>query len=72
MLRTKLVKAKVDQVQNRVLVSSTMHRTFGKVQWQQLRNTLMKWKQNLAHVQGTIQAAIHSQYEPHAMTQMQT
>lgn len=49
-----------------------MHRTFGKVQWQQLRNTLMKWKQNLAHVQGTIQAAIHSQYEPHAMTQMQT
>lgn len=62
-LRTKLVKAKVDQLQKRVLVSSTMHRTFGRPQWQQLRDTLSKWSQNLAQVQHTVQAAIHSQYE---------
>jgi translation initiation factor 3 subunit M len=62
-LRTKLVKAKVDQLQKRVLVSSTMHRTFGRPQWQQLRDTLSKWALNLGQVQHTIQAAIHSQYE---------
>jgi len=54
-LRTRLVKAKVDQLQKRVLVSSTMHRTFGRPQWQQLRDTLHKWSNNLSHVQHTVQ-----------------
>ncbi|CAG2102175.1 unnamed protein product [Medioppia subpectinata] len=54
-LRTRLVKAKVDQLTKRVLVSSTMHRTFGRQQWQQLRDTLHKWSTNLAHVQNTVQ-----------------
>jgi len=62
-LRTKLVKAKVDQLQKRVLVSSTMHRTFGRTQWQQLRDTLSQWAQNLAHVQHSVQSAVITQYE---------
>ncbi|XP_054153753.1 eukaryotic translation initiation factor 3 subunit M-like [Oppia nitens] len=56
-LRTKLVRAKVDQVNHRVLVSSTMHRTFGRPQWIQLRETLHKWAQNLAKVQHTVHVA---------------
>ena len=59
-LRTRLVKAKVDQVQRRVLVSATMHRTFGRPQWQTLRDTLNKWAINLAQVQHTVTAALHA------------
>jgi len=57
-LRTKLVKAKVDQVNRRVCVSSTMHRTFSKQQWQKLRETLLEWKSNLANTQNSIQNAL--------------
>ncbi|CAG2181798.1 unnamed protein product, partial [Oppiella nova] len=60
-LRTRLVRAKVDQLQRRVNVSSTMHRTFGRSQWQTLRDTLQKWSHNLAHVQHSVSSAIHSQ-----------
>lgn len=59
-LRTRLVKAKVDQVQRRVLVSSTMHRTFGRAQWQTLRETLSTWSLQLAGVQRTVAAALHA------------
>lgn len=50
-LKTKLVRARMDQHLKRVFVSSTMHRTFGRAQWQQLRDLLHHWKANLASVQ---------------------
>ena len=59
-LRTKLVKAKVDQVNRRVFVSSTMHRTFGKQQWNMLRNILSNWKENLDNVNQTLNHAIRN------------
>jgi len=59
-LRTKLVKAKVDQVNRRIFVTSTMHRTFGKQQWHMLRNTLTKWKDNLENVNQTLGQAIRN------------
>ena len=59
-LRTKLVKAKVDQVNHRVFVTSTMHRTFGKPQWSMLRNILGKWKENLDNVNQTLGNAIRN------------
>ncbi|XP_074597880.1 eukaryotic translation initiation factor 3 subunit m [Brevipalpus obovatus] len=62
-LKTKLVKAKVDQVGKKVLVTSTMHRTFGKQQWQQLRDTLSQWQVNLANVHGAIANASGPQLE---------
>ncbi|RWS08227.1 eukaryotic translation initiation factor 3 subunit M-like protein [Dinothrombium tinctorium] len=60
-LRTKMVRAKIDQLNRRVLVTSTMHRTFGKQQWLQLRDTLVKWQHNLAHVQNTVTSALYEQ-----------
>ncbi|KAG9511269.1 Eukaryotic translation initiation factor 3 subunit M, partial [Fragariocoptes setiger] len=57
-LRTKLVRAKVDQLGRKVLVQSTMHRTFGRPQWQQLRDILSDWKNNFTHVEQTIKTAI--------------
>ncbi|XP_066259240.1 eukaryotic translation initiation factor 3 subunit M [Euwallacea similis] len=50
-LKTKLVCARMDQSAKKVYVSSTMHRTFGRTQWQQLRDLLQSWKNNLSVVQ---------------------
>ncbi|KAG5898598.1 Eukaryotic translation initiation factor 3 subunit M, partial [Gonioctena quinquepunctata] len=50
-LKTKLVRARMDQSARKVFVSSTMHRTFGRAQWQQLRDLLHSWKSNLSSVQ---------------------
>jgi len=59
-LKTKLVRAKIDQLTKKIVVSSTMHRTFGKPQWQQLHDTLKIWQFNLGKVQSTIAQAIHT------------
>lgn len=53
-LKTKLVKAHIDQANRLVIVSSTMHRTFGRAQWQQLRETLTKCATNMTQVQTTL------------------
>lgn len=37
----------MDQTAKKVHISSTMHRTFGMPQWQQLRDILQTWKLNL-------------------------
>lgn len=50
-LKTKLVRARMDQAARKVHISSTMHRTFTKTQWQQLRDLLQDWKANLTTVQ---------------------
>ncbi|XP_073976687.1 eukaryotic translation initiation factor 3 subunit m [Rhodnius prolixus] len=49
-LKTKLVRARMDQSTKKVHISSTMHRTFGVAQWEQLRDKLRGWKYNLARV----------------------
>jgi translation initiation factor 3 subunit M len=53
-LKTKLVRARIDQGARKVHISSTMHRTFGRAQWQQLNDLLLVWKDNLATVQQNI------------------
>lgn len=53
-LKTKLVKAHIDQANQTVIVSSTMHRTFGRAQWQQLRETLNKCSTNMKQVRNTL------------------
>jgi translation initiation factor 3 subunit M len=59
-LKTRLVKAKIDQLNRKVIVSSTMHRTFGKPQWMQLKTTLLKWQEELLKVQSTINHALQT------------
>merc|ERR1712004_374204 len=44
---TKLVRAKIDQSNQVVHVSSTMHRTFTKEHWHKLHTLLTNWKSNL-------------------------
>lgn len=53
-LKTKLVRARIDQKEHKVHISSTMHRTFRIAQWQQLHDLLFTWRDNLALVQKNI------------------
>ncbi|XP_012269868.1 eukaryotic translation initiation factor 3 subunit M [Athalia rosae] len=62
-LKTKLVRARMDQAGRKVLVSSTMHRTFGRAQWTQLRDLLAAWKTNLSAVQEGMKTVAAAQIE---------
>jgi translation initiation factor 3 subunit M len=62
-LKTKLVRARMDQAARKVHISSTMHRTFGKAQWQQLRDLLFVWKNNLLTTQDSMQTVVTAQVE---------
>merc|ERR1719333_1787211 len=46
-IMTKLVRAKLAQDSGVVYVSSTMHRTFGPGEWQQLHQLLSSWRNNI-------------------------
>uniref|UniRef100_A0A0B7AJK9 Eukaryotic translation initiation factor 3 subunit M n=1 Tax=Arion vulgaris TaxID=1028688 RepID=A0A0B7AJK9_9EUPU len=46
-LKTKAVKARIDQIQEKVLISSTTFRTFSKHHWQIIRQHLSTWQSNL-------------------------
>ncbi|XP_055624039.1 eukaryotic translation initiation factor 3 subunit M [Toxorhynchites rutilus septentrionalis] len=62
-LKTKLVRARMDQKARTVHISSTMHRTFGRPQWQQLRDLLHSWKNNLTTVQENMKSVAEAQVE---------
>jgi translation initiation factor 3 subunit M len=67
-LKTKLVRARMDQAGRKVLVSSTMHRTFGRPQWLQLRDLLASWKANLSSVQDGMKNVAAAQMDLAAKT----
>jgi len=54
LLRTRLVRAKIDQPSQMVHVNSAMHRTFNKQHWTQLHSLLTNWKSNLHTVREQI------------------
>jgi len=53
-VRTKAIRAKMDQMQRKVIISSTTHRTFSKQQWQTLREHLDQWQHNLNLIMGSL------------------
>jgi len=57
-LKTKLVSARMDQNQRKVYVTSRIHRTFGRTQWQTLHDTLTGWKTQLSTVKESMQAIV--------------
>jgi len=63
-VRTKMVRAKIDQLNSKVVISATMHRTFGRTQWQQLYEVLSTWRTNLTQVDASMQTVLTMQYDP--------
>lgn len=62
-LKTKLVRAKIDQLNSKVIVQYAMHRTFGRTQWQYLREVLNQWKQRVLLVQQNLESVVNVGYE---------
>lgn len=62
-IKTGLVRAKLSQGDGVVHVSSTMHRTFGPGDWEQLHSLLSGWKQNLSSVKDHLAHIASTQVE---------
>jgi len=62
-IKTKLVRAKIAQGDGVVYVSSTMHRTFGPGDWQQLHQLLTQWKSNIHTVKEQMQHVASAQVD---------
>jgi len=62
-IKTKLVRAKIAQGDGTVYVSSTMHRTFGPGDWQQLHQLLTQWKSNIYTVKEQMQHVASAQVD---------
>lgn len=62
-IKTRLVRAKISQGDKVVYVSSTMHRTFGPGDWQQLHSLLLGWKSNLGSVKENLAHIASTQVE---------
>ena len=63
LLRTKLVRAKLDQANKTVVVSSTMHRTFTEQHWNNLHTLLSNWRGNLHTIREQISHLANAQIE---------
>jgi len=55
-LRTKAVRAKIDHIAKKVVISSTTQRTFSRQQWQLIRDQLEAWQSNLSQVVSGLQS----------------
>lgn len=62
-LRTRMLSAKINQTGRKVVIISTMHRTFGRQQWQQLKDTLVQWHNRLHLVEANMERVVRAQFE---------
>ncbi|OWR53368.1 Eukaryotic translation initiation factor 3 subunit M [Danaus plexippus plexippus] len=62
-LKTRLVRARMDQSSRAVRVSSTMHRTFGRAQWLALRDVLLSWRSNVHQAHESMKSVAAAQLE---------
>ena len=54
-ITSKLIDAKMDQLQKVVLISRCTHRMFDKAQWEALSARLSTWKTNVRSILETVQ-----------------
>ena len=62
-IKTKLLKARMSQANHKLSITSATHRTFGRSQWQQIRNVLSKWRGNLNKVEDNMKSVLNSDFE---------
>ncbi len=55
-IAAKVLEAKMDQVNQVVLITRCLHRVFGPQQWADLRTKLRAWRDNVAGVAATMTA----------------
>jgi translation initiation factor 3 subunit M len=53
-LKTQLVKGRMDQQSKKVMINSTVQRTFGPDQWRQLQSIVYCWRESIRRVEGNM------------------
>ncbi|KAM7537706.1 hypothetical protein Aperf_G00000077444 [Anoplocephala perfoliata] len=57
-VRQKVITCKLDQINQRIIITGALPRTFGRPQWQSLSATLKEWESGLRVVQSSLAAMI--------------
>jgi len=57
-IKTGLFNAKLDQVNQKVLLESASRRTFEKKEWEDLRQKLEQWRENMLTIKGQLEAVV--------------
>jgi translation initiation factor 3 subunit M len=53
-----LVHAKIDQVNEMIVIRSCSRRTFSEAEWQELRSKMQQWKENLATIRSSLEQVV--------------
>lgn len=59
-VRTKMIRCKIDHLARKVIIDSTVQRTFTKQHWQTLKEKLEAWKVNLTMINDNLATLITS------------
>lgn len=57
-VRTKMIRCKIDHLSRKVLIDSTVQRTFNKQHWVSLKEKLELWKNNLTTINSNLHTLI--------------
>lgn len=58
-MRNKLVRCKIDHLGRKILIDSTIQRTFTKQNWVSLKEKLESWKSNLTMIQNNLHTLLN-------------
>jgi len=57
-VRTKMIRCKIDHLARKVIIDSTVQRTFTKQHWQSLKEKLEAWKTNLTTINTNLETLL--------------
>jgi hypothetical protein len=59
-VRTKMIRCKIDHLARKVIIDSTVQRTFTKQHWISLQDKLESWKNNLTVIHNNLHTLVDS------------
>lgn len=57
-VRTKMIRCKIDHLARKVIIDSTVQRTFTKQHWKSLQDKLEAWKSNLVMINANLKTIV--------------
>jgi translation initiation factor 3 subunit M len=58
LIQSGLVHAKIDQIQEKIIIRSCSRRTFKKAEWEELHNKLESWRDNLMNLRNSLEQVV--------------
>lgn len=58
LVKSKLIHAKIDQINQKIIIRSTSRRTFGKAEWKELENKLETWLDNFQTIRTNLEQIV--------------